>query len=161
MMKKISLLLVIIAALASCTGKQQQESSEAETPLKQYADSIVKVYPNYDGNIAVSNKICDDFKKHLDTLPGILEGTEFKFIGAEQLRDIDRNYIHAGFTCSEPSLLVICADFDPDAAVALVKDNHYKITGGTVDKYSPNDIANPWLDFGVIEVKNLTVEEVK
>ena len=119
------------------------------------------MFPNYDGNIAVSNKICEDFKKHLDTLPGILEGTEFKFMGANQLRDIDRNYIYAGFSCREPSLLVTCSDFDPDAAADLVKDKHYRITGGKITEYSPNEFADPWLNLGVVDVKNLTVEEVK
>ena len=153
--------MLIVASCGNNKTGTQQEISEAKTPLKQYADSITKVYPNYDGNIAVSNKICDDFKKHLNALPGILEGTEFKFMVVEQLRDINRNRLSAAFSCKEPSILVMCNDFDPDAAVALVKGNLYKITGGTVVEYTPNEIADPWLDLGVIEVKDLTVEEVK
>lgn len=158
-MKKVIALFMVLLALGSCTGEHQAEKKG--TAFEQYRDSITKVYPNYAGNIAVAKQICDDFEKHLGTIPGILEGTEFSFtniadVGGKLLAAFSYKYKGDDVT----SLSVYCEDLDPQLAATLSQDKTYKITGGTFDHYqAERGMAQQWLTLGTIYVRDLKVEE--
>lgn len=158
-MKQVLAFFIVLLVMASCTGNQSVSNSGSM--FEQYKDSITKVYPNYKGNIAVLKQISDDFEKHLGTMPGILEGTEFSFtniadVGGKLLAAFSYKYKGDDVT----SLSVYCEDLDPQLAATLSQDKTYKITGGTFDHYqAERGMAQQWLTLGTIYVRDLKVEE--
>jgi len=161
-MKKVIALFMVLLALGSCTSEQQAEKKG--TAFEQYTDSITKVYPNYAGNIAVAKQICGDFEKHLGTMPGILEGSEFT-LDDNSIAEIDGkilvmfSYKYKGENIT--SLSVYCEDLDPQLASTLNSEKPYKITGGTFDHYEPvHGMAAQWLQLGTVYVRDLKVEEM-
>ena len=154
-MKKVIAIFTVLLTLVACSDKQLAEKSG--NALDQYVDSITKVYPNYLGNIAVVKVICEDFEKCISPLPGVLDGKDFHIVG---ISDIGGK-TSVMFACSQPSVSVWCEDYGTENAAKLDQSKNYRITGGTIDHYVPEQgIAHQWLDLGEVYVKDLTVEEI-
>jgi uncharacterized lipoprotein len=154
-MKQVLAFFIVLLALAACSDKQQAEKSG--TPFEQYVDSITKVYPNFKGNIAVQEKICEDFGRHLNALPGILEGAQFDIVNMGEVA----GKTMVMFTCKTGDVTLWCEDFGTEKAAQLDKSKSYKVTGGTLERYVPtHGIAGDLLKLGEVYVKDLTVEEI-
>ena len=172
-MKKAIALFLVLLALSACTNTNKEEKkvlpdtfpgdpewmskTRENTILSQYVDSITQVYPNYKDNIVVAKKICEDFEKHLGTMPGILKGSTFRFVS---MMEKDGKNIVA-FACNETGPSVWCMDYPADEAAKLDKEKAYEITGGSLDNYVPVDEqAGAFLNLGEVYVKGLKVEEI-
>lgn len=161
-------LLIIMAALlmVACTGKQK-----AGTTYDRYVDSIKTAYPNYSENISVQKKIDAEFAKQLTSLPGVLEGAVFYIVGIHEiggktsimLAIENEGKINDKDKAKDrmSSVDIWDNDYPADEASKLDKDKHYKVTGGTPVSFEPvHGIADPWLDFGSVTVKDLQLEEL-
>lgn len=133
---------------------------ELTTPLLKYTDSITKVYPNFYENIVAAEKMCDDFKTKLGSLPGIFEGSVFS------LRNIiDNNgtaIVEFAYEGSPIELSIHCVGFDREKAAQLSESKQYAIKGGKVTDYQPETTTSDFsIALGNVFVKDLQVEEVK
>lgn len=161
-MNKVLAIIITLLAVTSCVKKQTgTKVSTPTTKLELFVDSIKKVYPNYQGNIAINKKIGEVFATKLTTIPGILEDEPFYIVGINEIAD---KYIlmlgleHDGM---ETTLSVWCEDFGEDKAEAMDKKKLYRLTGGTIEKIVPkNGAVGHFLDLGDVYVKDMAVEEI-
>lgn len=160
-MKKVLAILAALLVLTSCVSKEKPEEKTPITKLEQFVDSMKKVYPNYEGNIAISKKIGDAFAGKLAIFPGILEDESFRIVGISEIGGKYNLMLALKHSDMECSLSVWCEDFGEEKAAALDNTKLYRLTGGTIETITPKSgIAGPYLELGDVYVKDLTVEEI-
>lgn len=163
-MKKVLALFALLLMVTSCVSKETHEVKTPTTKLELFVDSMKNVYPNYKGNITVAQKICDDFKQHLTTLPGILKDSPFHITGIAEIRGIkeEDNYLTISLHCDVGGLSIWCDHFDRQQAANIDNNKLYKITGGNVVGYKgAHGIAGELLDLGDINVSDLELTEIE
>lgn len=167
-MKKVLAFIMVLLLFTSCgtkdagTMEKDGDGIAINTPFLQYVDSIKKVFPNYKGNIAALRKISEDLEHRLTTLPGVLDGAEFHIVGIAEIEGkINVMFTHIGVRGEhEACVSLVCDDFGLDNAAKLDESKNYRVVSGKVDSVRcERAVAPKWLEFGVIYVSDLKVEE--
>jgi len=138
--------------------EQRQQEIDA-TPLSQYADSMINVYPNFANNDAVCKIISEDFEKRLSDFPSIVKDEPFHIVGG--VTQIAGKYNLMLVSEGKGSLTILCEDLDEQTATKLDKTKYYKVVSGKVTNYEPgNGSLWSFLNLGDIYVSEIRLEEV-
>lgn len=139
--------------------QNEREEQLAAIPIEQYADSIMKAYPNFAGNDAVMETICEDFEKRLEVIPGILEDEPFYMVGG--IHEVAGRYYLMLASEGVASVRVWDENLAKKTAVKLDKKKMYKITGGKFDRYEPSGLSlTHSLSLGTIYINDIELEEI-
>lgn len=160
MKKKIITISLLALSLASC-GRSESIST---TPLEQYTEKLLTLFPNYESNEIARNTMADSIKAHaraqIGSIPTDLSGLKFKFEEIKEGADTCvATFLATGYASIDapsnssnkyiiatPGIMVV-GKVDKATAVTLDHHKQYSVSG----KMFEYD-ATPWANSMVVDI---------